>query len=112
MAGTSILWMQWGFFGVCYYFRNMQVIDPSENIHKTTEIDQGQELDEAPDTSNCSPQSYTGRGKVYKNPSTGKLIMVEVQFKLILQIIKLTVMGVTVILTTFFLFIFKRNLIN
>ena len=47
------------------------------DIQKTTEIDQGQELDEVPDSSNCSPQGYTEMGKVYKNPSTGKLIMVE-----------------------------------
>ena len=44
---------------------------------KTTEIDQGTQLDEAPDSSNCSPQGYTEMGKVYKDPSTGKLIMVE-----------------------------------
>ena len=48
-----------------------------EMQQKTTEIDQGTQLDEAPDTSNSSPQGYTGMGKVYKDPSTGKLIMVE-----------------------------------
>ena len=58
------------------------MIDPSENIQeqmqqKTTEIDQGTQLDEAPDTSNSSPQDYTEMGNVYKDPSTGKLIMVE-----------------------------------
>ena len=44
---------------------------------QTTEIDQGQQLDEAPDTSNSSGQGYTEMGKVYKDPTTGKLIMVE-----------------------------------
>ena len=38
---------------------------------------QGEVLDEAPDTSNSSGQGYTEMGKVYKDPATGKLIMVE-----------------------------------
>lgn len=58
------------------------MIDPSENIQeqmqkKTAEIEQGIQLDEAPDTSNSSGQGYTEMGKVYKDPNTGKLIMVE-----------------------------------
>ena len=62
---------------------NMQaMIDPSQNIQeqmqqKTTEVDQGQQLNETPDTSNSSGQGYTEMGKVYKDPATGKLIMVE-----------------------------------
>ena len=42
-----------------------------------TEVDQGQELNDTPDTSNSSGQGYTEMGKVYKDPATGKLIMVE-----------------------------------
>ena len=58
------------------------MIDPSQNVHeqmqqKTTEVDQGQQLNETPDTSNSSGQGYTEMGKVYKDPATGKLIMVE-----------------------------------
>ena len=62
---------------------NMQaMIDPTQNVQeqmqqKTTEVDQGQQLNETPDTSNSSGQGYTEMGKVYKDPATGKLIMVE-----------------------------------
>ena len=44
---------------------------------QVTEVNQGKELNETPDTSNSSGQGYTEMGKVYKDPSTGKLIMVE-----------------------------------
>jgi hypothetical protein len=58
------------------------MIDPTQNVQeqmqqKTTEVDQGQQLNETPDTSNSSGQGYTEMGKVYKDPATGKLIMVE-----------------------------------
>lgn len=42
-----------------------------------TEVSEGQVLNETPDTSNSSGQGYMEMGKVYKDPSTGKLIMVE-----------------------------------
>ena len=44
---------------------------------QTTEVSQGHELNDTPDTSNSSGQGYTEMGRVYKDPSTGKLIMVE-----------------------------------
>ena len=62
---------------------NMQaMIDPDQSIQEamqqqTTEVDQGQQLNETPDTSNSSGQGYIEMGKVYKDPATGKLIMVE-----------------------------------
>ena len=62
---------------------NMQaMINPEQNIQqqmqqKMSEVDTGQVLNETPDTSNSSGQGYTEMGKVYKDPSTGKLIMVE-----------------------------------
>ena len=63
---------------------NMQaMIDPDNSIQEqmqqkeTVEVDQGQQLNETPDTSNSSGQGYTEMGKVYKDPATGKLIMVE-----------------------------------
>lgn len=62
---------------------NMQaMIDPDQSMQEamqqqTTEVDQGQQLNETPDTSNSSGQGYTEMGKVYKDPATGKLIMVE-----------------------------------
>ena len=46
-------------------------------IQEVSQLDQGQELNETPDTSNSSGQGYTEMGKVYKDPATGKLIMVE-----------------------------------
>ena len=88
MAGTSnlvdaMLVIAVGFLVFVIISWNMQaMIDPDQNIHdqmqqKVTEVDQGQELNETPDTSNSSGQGYTEMGKVYKDPSTGKLIMVQ-----------------------------------
>lgn len=48
-----------------------------EKMKQVSEVDQGQELNETPDTSESSGQGFTEMGKVYKDPSTGKLIMVE-----------------------------------
>ena len=83
MAGTSNLVDAVGFLVFVIISWNMQaMIDPSQNVHeqmqqKMTEVDQGQQLNETPDTSNSSGQGYTEMGKVYKDPATGKLIMVE-----------------------------------
>ena len=44
---------------------------------EVTEVQEGQILNETPDTSNQTGQGYTEMGKVYKDPSTGKLIMVQ-----------------------------------
>ena len=64
---------------------NMQSVifqDNSQNqalqdSQQTTEVSEGQVLNETPDTLNSSGQGYVEMGKVYKDPSTGKLIMVE-----------------------------------
>ena len=88
MAGTSnlvdaMLVIAVGFLVFVIISWNMQaMIDPSQNIQQqmsqqVTEVDQGQELNDTPDTSNSSGQGYTEMGKVYKDPATGKLIMVE-----------------------------------
>ena len=87
MAGTSnlvdaMLVIAVGFLVFVIISWNMQaMIDPDNNIQEQmqqmTEIDQGQQLNETPDTSNSSGQGYTEMGKVYKDPATGKLIMVE-----------------------------------
>jgi hypothetical protein len=42
-----------------------------------TEVTEGQELNDTPESSESSGQGYMEMGKVYKDPSTGKLIMVE-----------------------------------
>ena len=88
MAGTAnlvdaMLVIAVGFLVFVIISWNMQaMIDPNQNVHeqmqqKMTEVDQGQQLNETPDTSNSSGQGYTEMGKVYKDPATGKLIMVE-----------------------------------
>ena len=88
MAGTAnlvdaMLVIAVGFLVFVIISWNMQaMIDPNQSIHdqmqqKMTEVDQGQELNETPDTSNSTGQGYTEMGKVYKDPATGKLIMVE-----------------------------------
>ena len=88
MAGTAnlvdaMLVIAVGFLVFVIISWNMQaMIDPDQNIHeqmqqKMTEVDQGQQLNETPDTSNSSGQGYTEMGKVYKDPATCKLIMVE-----------------------------------
>lgn len=88
MAGTSnlvdaMLVIAVGFLVFVIISWNMQaMIDPDQNIQEqmqkqVSEVDQGQQLNETPDTSNSSGQGYTEMGKVYKDPTTGKLIMVE-----------------------------------
>ena len=87
MAGTSnlvdaMLVIAVGFLVFVIISWNMQaMIDPNTSIQKqlekTTEVDQGKQLNETPDTSNSTGQGYTEMGKVYKDPATGKLIMVE-----------------------------------
>ncbi len=54
--------------------QSQAVDDASANV---TEVSEGQELNESPDTSDSSGQGYMEMGKVYKDPTTGKLIMVE-----------------------------------
>ena len=87
MAGTAnlvdaMLVIAVGFLVFVIISWNMQaMIDPNnpvqQQMDKTTEVDQGQQLNETPDTSNSTGQGYTEMGKVYKDPVTGKLIMVE-----------------------------------
>ena len=94
MAGTSnlvdaMLVIAVGFLVFVIISWNMQAIvfndsmtpeqkqQVMQSIKSVSEVNQGQELNETPDTSNSSGQGYTEMGKVYKDPSTGKLIMVE-----------------------------------
>ena len=94
MAGTSnlvdaMLVIAVGFLVFVIISWNMQAIvfnesmTPQEKqqvmqtIKSVSEVNQGHELNQTPDTSNSSGQGYTEMGKVYKDPSTGKLIMVE-----------------------------------
>ena len=87
MAGTAnlvdaMLVIAVGFLVFVIISWNMQaMLDPNTSVQqqmeKMTEVDQGQQLNETPDTSNSTGQGYTEMGKVYKDPVTGKLIMVE-----------------------------------
>lgn len=54
--------------------QNQAVQQSTANI---TEVTEGEVLNETPDSSDSSGQGYMEMGKVYKDPSTGKLIMVE-----------------------------------
>lgn len=54
--------------------QKQQVMDSMKQV---SEVTQGQELNDTPDTSQSSGQGFTELGKVYKDSSSGKLIMVE-----------------------------------
>lgn len=94
MAGTSnlvdaMLVIAVGFLVFVILSWNMQSIVFNENmtseqkqqvmktISSMSEVTQGQQLNETPNTSNSSGQGYTEMGKVYKDPKTGKMIMVS-----------------------------------
>lgn len=68
--------ISWNMQSVVFQSQDQQqAIDDSSP--EVTEVAEGQVLNETPDTSNSSGQGYMEMGKVYKDPSTGKLIMVE-----------------------------------
>lgn len=46
-------------------------------IKQTVEVQQGQQLNQTPQTQSGSGQGYAKKGTVYQDPQTGKLIMVE-----------------------------------
>lgn len=48
-----------------------------EKMSSAINIDQGQELNDTPQVSQSSGKNYAEMGKVYKDSSTGKLIMIE-----------------------------------
>ena len=93
MAGTSnlvdaMLVIAVGFLIFVVISWNMQSVifqdtsqDPSQAVQQSptniTEVTEGQQLNETPESSQSSGQGYMVMGKVYKDPSTGKLIMVE-----------------------------------
>ena len=54
--------------------QKQEAMDAMQNI---VEVDQGHQLNETPDISNSSGEGYTEMGKVYQDPKTGKLIMIE-----------------------------------
>lgn len=54
--------------------QNQAIQESNANI---TEVTEGEVLNDTPESSESSGQGYMEMGKVYKDPSTGKLIMVE-----------------------------------
>jgi hypothetical protein len=93
MAGTSnlvdaMLVIAVGFLIFVVISWNMQSVifqdtsqDQSQAVQSShpnvTEVSEGQELNDTPESSQSSGQGYMEMGKVYKDPATGKLIMVE-----------------------------------
>lgn len=70
--------MSWNMQGVIFSDMSHEEKQKTmEAMKQVSEVNQGEELDDTPDTSNSSGQGYTEMGKVYKDPSTGKLILVE-----------------------------------
>ncbi|MER2014214.1 MAG: DUF2149 domain-containing protein [Methanobrevibacter sp.] len=67
--------ISWNMQSVVFQNQEQQTFD--ETSPDVTEVSEGQVLNETPDSSNSSGQGYMEMGKVYKDPSTGKLIMVE-----------------------------------
>ena len=67
--------ISWNMQSVVFQDSPQQAIE--QNSPDVTEVAEGQVLNETPDTSDSSGQGYMEMGKVYKDPSTGKLIMVE-----------------------------------
>jgi hypothetical protein len=51
--------------------------DTMEAISSAVEVNQGNELNNTPQTSNGSGNGYAEVGTVYKDPKTGKLILIE-----------------------------------
>ncbi len=50
--------------------------DAMNAMKNAVNIDQGQQLNDTPDVSNSSGQGFSEVGKVYRDPSSGRLIMV------------------------------------
>ncbi|MEE1129364.1 MAG: DUF2149 domain-containing protein [Methanobrevibacter sp.] len=69
--------ISWNMQSVVFQDSTQQQQKAIENSPDVTEVSEGQQLNETPDSSNSSGQGYMEMGKVYKDPSTGKLIMVE-----------------------------------
>lgn len=54
-----------------------EVTEHQQQTQNVTEVSEGQDLNSTPDVSDSSGKGYSEVGKVYKDPSTGKLILVQ-----------------------------------
>lgn len=69
--------ISWNMQSVVFQDNSQSQNQAIQDSQQTTEVSEGQVLNDTPDTSESSGQGYMEMGKVYKDPSTGKLIMVE-----------------------------------
>lgn len=69
--------ISWNMQSVIFQDSQNQQKAIEESSSDVTEVNEGKVLNETPDTSDDSGSGYIEMGKVYKDPSTGKLIMVE-----------------------------------
>ena len=69
--------ISWNMQSVVFQANSQSQNQAIQDSQQVTEVSEGQVLNETPDTSDSSGQGYMEMGKVYKDPSTGKLIMVE-----------------------------------
>ncbi|WP_305554942.1 DUF2149 domain-containing protein [Methanobrevibacter sp. V74] len=69
--------ISWNMQSVIFQDSQNQQKAIEESSSDVTEVNEGKVLNETPDTSDDSGSGYMEMGKVYKDPSTGKLIMVE-----------------------------------
>lgn len=69
--------ISWNMQSVIFQDSQNQQKAIEESSPDITEVNEGKVLNETPDTSDDSGSGYMEMGKVYKDPSTGKLIMVE-----------------------------------
>ena len=69
--------ISWNMQSVVFQDSSQDQSQAIESSSQVTEVSEGQVLNETPDSSDSSGQGYMEMGKVYKDPSTGKLSMVE-----------------------------------
>jgi hypothetical protein len=70
--------ISWNMQSVIFQDTSQDQSQAVQNAQKNvTEVTEGQQLNETPESSESQGQGYMEMGKVYKDPSTGKLIMVE-----------------------------------
>ena len=69
--------ISWNMQSVVFQANSQSQNQAIQDSQQVTEVSEGQVLNETPDTTDSSGQGYMEMGKVYKDPSTGKLIMVE-----------------------------------
>ena len=73
--------ISWNMQSVVFQDNQNQQKAIQESSPDVTEVSEGQTLNETPESSNSSGQGYMEMGKVYKDPSTGKLPLLAYPLK-------------------------------